>query len=101
MTVAVIRRIAVPTASGLTLPFALSLAASCVVKAASSDVVGRWPCCKRVTIMLRVFKVASSSAIVAQCSFRLPSGPGCLLRGLSLEMSRECWNQGVSSVGWL
>ena len=99
MTVAVIRRIAVPTASGLTLPFALSLAASCVVKAASSEVVGRRPCCKRVTIMLRFFRVASSSAILAQCSFRLPSGLGCLLRGYRLRCRASAGIKGSPLLG--
>ena len=75
------RRIAVPTASGRMLRFAFSFAASCVVRAASSDSAGRCPCCKRVTIMLKFLSVVSSSVMVAQCSLRLPSGPGCLFRG--------------------
>ena len=76
-----IRRIAVPTASGRMLPFAFSLAANCVVSAASSAVAGRCPCCSRVSSMLRFRRAVSSSVSVDQCSFLLPSGPGCLLRG--------------------
>ena len=49
--------------------------------AASSEFGGRCPCCKRVRMMLRFLVALSSSAMVAQCSFLLPSGPGCLLRG--------------------
>ena len=81
MAVAVSRRSAVPTARGRRLLFVFSLAASCVVRAASSVVAGKCPCCSRVMMMLRFAVALSSSAMVAQCSFLLPSGPGCLFRG--------------------
>ena len=81
MAVAVILRIAVPTASGRMEPFAFIFAASCVVKAASREHVGKCPCCKRVMMMLRLFSAVSSSAMVAQCSLWLPSGPICLFLG--------------------
>ena len=49
--------------------------------AASKAAEGRCPCCSRVAMMLKLRKAFSSSARVAQCSLRLPSGPGFLLRG--------------------
>ena len=81
MAVAVMRRMAVPTASGLRPPLGLSLAPSCVVSAASRAGEGACPCCKRVAMTLRLRKASSSCASVAQCSLRLASGPGFLLRG--------------------
>ena len=44
--------------------------------------------------MLRFAVALSSSAMVAQCSFLLPSGPGCLLRG----KRRSCLVSAGSSV---
>ena len=81
MAFAVRRLSAVPTAKGRRPLFVLSLAAICVVRTASSAAGGRCPYWRRVMMMLRFAVAVSSSAMVAQCSFLLPSGPGCLLRG--------------------